>query len=88
MGRKRRRLTNFGKVLREYAEEEGILGWTALARELTATGYEVSRTAVANWATGHQDAPREVLPCLEELLKLDEEKKQRLAYAFAWEQRL
>lgn len=80
-------------MLREYAEDRGIFGWTALARALSDAGYNVdgdppgvSRTAVANWATGQQDAPKDVLPYLERVLELDEEKKARLGYAFAWQQ--
>ena len=92
--RNRRPPTGFGRVLREYAEARGIVGWKALAEASTKIGYNadakkpgVSSTAVTNWATGLQSVPNEVLPYLERLLELDQEQKQRLAWVYAWEQR-
>lgn len=96
MGRNRRRLTGFGKVLREFAEDMGIMGAPALAHALTEAGYNsdpepprkpgVSRTAVDNWMKGRQPAPPEVMPYIAQVLELDDEKKMRLAWVYAWEQ--
>ena len=96
MSRRHRRLTGFGRTLRDYAEDRGIIGAPALAEKLTEAGYNsnpkrgkapgVSRTTVDNWMKGRHDVPKEVLPYLEQVLELDEEKKARLAWALAWEQ--
>jgi hypothetical protein len=78
MGRNRRPLTGFGKVLREFAEDKGIMGAPALARALTDAGYNsgpdcsrstgVSRTSVDNWMKGQQPVPPEVMPYLAQVL--------------------
>ncbi len=94
MGRQRRKLTGFGRVLRDFSERKGIFGAPALADALTEMGYKsrkskdggVSRTAVDNWMKGRQVVPPDVLPYLETLFELDEEDKEKLTWEFAWGQ--
>jgi hypothetical protein len=79
--------TEFGIALRDLFEARRMpTSYSAIARALTAHGYEVSNETVARWSTGAVDVPREVLPVLRDMLELSQKEQDELGQAFAWGQ--
>jgi hypothetical protein len=84
--RRRKGLTGFGRLLREFSEDRSIYGWSELARELERVGWRGSRTSLSNWVQGKYRADYDALPYIVRALKLTEEEQRRLAWTFAFEQ--
>jgi hypothetical protein len=83
---RRKGLTGFGRLLRDFSEDRGIFGWSELARELERVGWHGTRATLSNWAMGRYHADYDTLPFIVRALKLTEEEQRRLAWAFAFEQ--
>lgn len=79
-------LSGFDRLLRDFAEDRGIYGWSALHRELERVGLTASRTTLGNWVIGKHPVDYEALPFIVRALELTEEEQRRLAWAFAFEQ--
>lgn len=84
--KKKKRLTQFGRTVRDLMESREIYEWKALTDELNEEGWPGTRSTLSNYVHGKHPVHPSVIPCLVRALNLTEEEKRRLADAFAFGQ--
>lgn len=79
-------LNEFGATVLSLMAEKGLTQLKELSEQLALEDEQVSPSRLSNWFHGRNAAPPRIPRAIAKALKLDDERKQRLANAYAYGQ--